>query len=90
MDVPNGIPPTTGMRGDWIFDYYIIPLAKKLRDCGVFGLTSDENLNYAMHNRQLWVEKGVIAVAEMLERAQLDFRSDAVDVNHVSEQPSSL
>ena len=26
-------------------DFYIIPLSKKLRDCGVFGPTSDENLN---------------------------------------------
>ena len=30
------------------FDFYIIPLSKKLRDCGVFGPTSDENLNYAV------------------------------------------
>lgn len=55
------------------FDFYIIPLSKKLRDCGVFGLTSDENLNYATHNRQLWVEKGVGIVAEMLEKAEKEF-----------------
>ena len=30
------------------FDYYIIPLAKKLKDCGVFGVSSDEYLNYAV------------------------------------------
>jgi hypothetical protein len=29
------------------FDFYIIPLAKKLKDCGVFGVSSDEYLNYA-------------------------------------------
>lgn len=29
------------------FDNYIIPLAKKLKDCGVFGVSSDEFLNYA-------------------------------------------
>lgn len=33
------------------FDFYIIPLAKKLKDCGVFGVSSDEYLNYAMKNR---------------------------------------
>ena len=33
------------------FDFYIIPLAKKLRDCGVFGVSCDEYLNYAMKNR---------------------------------------
>jgi hypothetical protein len=31
---------------------YIIPLAKKLDDCGVFGVSSDEYLNHAMANRQ--------------------------------------
>ena len=29
-------------------EYYVIPLAKKLDTCGVFGVSSDELLNYAM------------------------------------------
>jgi 3'5'-cyclic nucleotide phosphodiesterase len=29
------------------FDNYIIPLGKKLKDCNVFGVSSDEYLNYA-------------------------------------------
>lgn len=33
-------------------DFYIIPLAKKLKDCGVFGVSSDEYLNYAQRNRE--------------------------------------
>ena len=33
------------------FDFYIIPLSKKLDECGVFGISSDENLNYALANR---------------------------------------
>lgn len=33
------------------FDFYIIPLAKKLSECGIFGISSDEYLNYAMRNR---------------------------------------
>ena len=36
------------------FDFYIIPLAKKLKDCGVFGVSSDEYLNYALANRREW------------------------------------
>jgi hypothetical protein len=24
------------------FDFYVIPLAKKLKDCGIFGVSSDE------------------------------------------------
>jgi hypothetical protein len=35
------------------FDFYIIPLAKKLKDCGVFGVSSGEYLGYAMTNRQV-------------------------------------
>ena len=40
------------------FDYYIIPLAKKLESCGVFGVSSDECLNYAKANRREWELKG--------------------------------
>ena len=47
------------------FDFYIIPLAKKLKNCGVFGKSSDEYLNYAERNRAEWVEQGKLVVAEM-------------------------
>eukprot|EP00934_Nitzschia_sp_Nitz4_P002667 Nitzschia sp. Nitz4//scaffold18_size181773//138347//144070//NITZ4_001935-RA/size181773-snap-gene-0.276-mRNA-1//-1//CDS//3329540071//2657//frame0 len=40
------------------FDFYIIPLAKKLKECQVFGVASDEYLNYAEANRQEWERKG--------------------------------
>lgn len=46
----------TGELG--FFDHYIIPLAKKLKDCGVFGVSSDEYLTYAEANRREWAEKG--------------------------------
>ena len=49
------------------FDYYIVPLAKKLKDCGVFGVSSDEYLNYAMRNRQEWESRGQEIVSEMVE-----------------------
>jgi hypothetical protein len=50
------------------FDYYIIPLAKKLKDCGVFGVSSDEYLNYAMVNRRKWKEEGEAITAQMVAR----------------------
>ena len=40
------------------FDFYIIPLAKKLSECGVFGVSSDEYLNYALKNRGEWERTG--------------------------------
>jgi len=49
------------------FDFYIIPLAKKLKMCGVFGVSSDEYLNYAINNRSEWERRGREVVAEMLE-----------------------
>jgi hypothetical protein len=51
----------------WFFDNYVIPLAKKLKDCGVFGVCSDECLNYAMENRRMWEVHGEEVVADMLK-----------------------
>ena len=42
----------------WFFDNYIIPLAKKLKTCGVFGVSCDELLDYALDNRDEWAAKG--------------------------------
>lgn len=59
------------------FDFYIIPLAKKLKDCGVFGVSSDEYLNYAENNRKEWEAKGHEVVARMVEKCRgedSDFR----------------
>ncbi|GKY96337.1 hypothetical protein MPSEU_000593400 [Mayamaea pseudoterrestris] len=57
------------------FDGYIIPLAKKLKDCKVFGVSSDECLNYAMRNRAEWEVRGEEAVAEMVR--EFDDLADA-------------
>jgi hypothetical protein len=48
------------------FDFYIIPLAKKLGDCGIFGVSSFEYLNYANKNREEWETRGKELVEEML------------------------
>jgi hypothetical protein len=52
----------------WFFDNYVIPLAKKLKECGVFGVSSDEYLNYAMENREEWERKGRKIVEAMVEQ----------------------
>ncbi|CAJ1967128.1 unnamed protein product [Cylindrotheca closterium] len=49
------------------FDFYIIPLAKKLDNCGVFGVSSHEYLNYATANRDEWVREGEALVATFLK-----------------------
>jgi hypothetical protein len=50
------------------FDFYIIPLAKKLDKCGVFGVSSDEYLNYAIANRNEWERQGEGVVAKFVEK----------------------
>jgi len=50
------------------FDFYIIPLAKKLKECGVFGISSDECLKFALENRLEWERKGKAVTAEMIAR----------------------
>ena len=48
-------PSTFWYKGEiGFFDNYIIPLAKKLKECNVFGVSSDECLNYAIQNRNEW------------------------------------
>ena len=47
------------------FDNIIIPMAKKLKGCGAFGIYFDEYLNYATQNRQEWERKGREIVGEM-------------------------
>eukprot|EP00980_Cylindrotheca_fusiformis_P005314 scaffold1136_cov146-Cylindrotheca_fusiformis.AAC.27 len=48
------------------FDYYVIPLARKLQSCGVFGVSSDEYLNYAIANREEWVREGEALIQQYL------------------------
>ncbi len=44
-------PSETWFQGELgFYDFYIIPLAKKLKDCGAFGVASDEHLDHATAN----------------------------------------
>jgi hypothetical protein len=81
------------------FDFYIIPLAKKLKDCGVFGVSSDEYLNYAIQNRQEWESRGEEIVFEMIDRIQnktneekgsMDIECTAGQSTNVNEKPTDL
>ena len=68
-------PSTFWYKGEiGFFDFYIIPLAKKLKECGVFGVSSDEYLSYAQQNRNEWEIRGQEVVAELIEKAK---RADA-------------
>lgn len=64
-------PRTFWYKGELgFFDNYIIPLAKKLEECNVFGVSSDEYLGYALKNRAEWEERGEDIVKQMI--AEMD------------------
>mmetsp|Transcript_45322 Transcript_45322/g.109736 ORF Transcript_45322/g.109736 Transcript_45322/m.109736 type:complete len:1123 (+) Transcript_45322:296-3664(+) len=63
--------PSEGWYGGelWFFDNYIIPLAQKLKECGVFGVSCDEVLDYARDNRLEWEQKGKEIVKQWMEES---------------------
>jgi hypothetical protein len=54
-------------------DNYVIPLARKLKVCGVFGVASSEYLNYAEQNRSEWELRGERVVTEFAKKAKTKF-----------------
>jgi hypothetical protein len=60
------------------FDFYVLPLAMKLKNCGVFGVSSDEYLTYAQQNRREWESKERQLVEEMVEAAKAKIQSNIV------------
>ncbi|CAB9496515.1 Guanylate cyclase [Seminavis robusta] len=61
------------------FDFYIIPLTQKLKDCGVFGISSDELLHHAKKNRAEWERQGEHAVAEMVAESRRKYGVKSAD-----------
>jgi hypothetical protein len=76
-------PAKTWYQGEiGFFDYYIIPLAKKLKECGVFGVSSDEYLSYATQNRKEWEQRGEDLVKEMVSKIRRQELSQAKRERH--------
>jgi hypothetical protein len=65
MDELIRILAVSGIRVRLGFDFYIIPLAMTLKDCGVFDISSDEYLNFAQNNRKEWDRRGQDVVDQM-------------------------
>ena len=60
-------PSTFWYKGELsFFDNYVIPLAMKLQECNVFGVSSDEYLNYAKMNRAEWEDRGMDIVQDLI------------------------
>jgi hypothetical protein len=66
-------PSTFWYQGELgFFDNYVIPLAEKMKDCGVFGVSSDEYLNYALQNRNEWEQRGQEIVEKLKALTSVD------------------
>lgn len=63
------------------FEYYIIPLARKLETCGVFGVSKDEYLSYALINQKEWKTKGRKMVAQYLVKYHELYARSGEDVS---------
>jgi 3'5'-cyclic nucleotide phosphodiesterase len=72
------------------FDFTVIPLARKLKECGVFGVSGHEYLNYAMNNRKAWEIHGKEIVAEMSARCKSEIMVEIMKhMKGNSENPGS-
>merc|ERR1712176_883568 len=58
------------------YDFYIIPLAKKIKQCAVFGVSSDEYLSYAVANREEWEERGKEVLQDMVNKVEAIYQAD--------------
>ncbi|CAB9515672.1 Receptor-type guanylate cyclase gcy [Seminavis robusta] len=72
------------------FDFYIIPLAKKLKDCGVFGVASDEYLTYALQNRREWEARGEAVVDEMIEKVKAVWEEEVETTDTFDDEASMV
>ncbi|CAJ1948357.1 unnamed protein product [Cylindrotheca closterium] len=61
------------------FDQYLIPMANKLKECGVFGASGHEYVSYVLKNKRDWEMKGQQAVQEMIVLCQEVDASDRSD-----------
>lgn len=59
-------PSTFWYKGEFgFYDFYIIPLIKKLQATGAFGSMADECLAFATNNRAEWAAQGEAIVTEL-------------------------
>ena len=72
----------------WFFDNYVIPLAEKLKECNVFGVSSDEYYNYATQNRKEWERKGETLCEIMKSKALKEARELGLMDEEENEHPN--
>jgi hypothetical protein len=61
------------------FDHYVIPLAKKMKEAGVFGSAGAPYLAFATSNKEMWEASGAQAVEVLIEETKAMFDDDDDD-----------
>lgn len=72
------------------FDQYVIPLATRLQECGVFGAAGAQYLDYARDNRKELQEKGEELFLEIHERCQTKYGTTQKVISENVPEPSKL
>ena len=62
------------------FDKYVVPLASRLREYGIYGASSEEYYGFAIENRREWEMKGRVVVASLIRRAKQQFCDDTSEM----------
>ena len=71
-------PTHNWYQGELSFlDNYVVPLAKRLKECGVYGVSNEEYYGFAVENRREWEMKGQDVVQAMLHRAQRRYLTES-------------
>jgi hypothetical protein len=72
-------PSSNWYKGEiGFFDHYVIPLAKKMKEAGVFGSAGAPYLAFATSNKEMWETSGAQAVDVLIEETKTMF-DDADD-----------
>jgi len=65
-------PTAIWYRSELAFlEYYVIPLAKKMDECGVFGPSGDQYMSHAVANRNEWEKTGEDILKRMIEAVRV-------------------
>lgn len=60
-------PSTTWYKDELeFFDDFVIPMASKMKDCGLFDISNEDFLAHAESNREQWKNQGKREIAKML------------------------
>jgi 3'5'-cyclic nucleotide phosphodiesterase len=65
-------------------DNYVIPLAKRLRECKIYGVSSEEYYGFALENRREWERKGRDIVSAFQLRASVGYSNNVTRECNVS------